>query len=122
MRWWEPPDQEPAPTRSIAVLLHWVTIIVLLLTVLVTIGTVASLGLHFRHIAGNLAVCGMVVLAQLLLRRGRAVLAAHLFLGSLWALIVLWSLFVVGVRSAVAIAMSPSSQDMRTPGNHVGVA
>ncbi|MDP1921897.1 MAG: ATP-binding protein [Myxococcales bacterium] len=65
-------------------ILHWVTLIAGALTVLVGIGTLWSAGLEFRHVSANLAVLGVIGVAQALLRRGRTRVAAQLFVFSVW--------------------------------------
>jgi len=87
LSWIYPPVVARPEDQAFARLLHWVTVIVALGTMLVTLATVTTVGLAGRYMIGCATAMTMVVGAQIALRSGRPREAAHTFVFMLWLLV-----------------------------------
>ncbi|MEW5740043.1 MAG: ATP-binding protein [Myxococcota bacterium] len=104
--WWRTPAVAVADYAT-AVLLHWVSLMVGVLTVLVAAGTVATLGFELQHITANLLVIVMCGVTQVLLRRGQARRVAQVFVFVIWAVISVWLFLLGGTASPLLVTYFP---------------
>ncbi len=85
--WWQPPGGVTGPRGGTAVLLHFTTVIVAVLTSIIGVITFVSYQGVLHHVLPNIITLVLVAFTQVLLRRGHVMLAAHFFLGALWCII-----------------------------------